>query len=65
MKCVDHKMRVIYHLMAGHHHWVEDSSVQADIANAKKIAQQVLKPGQNPGGSKEDNEGRLMICYVF
>ena len=59
MKCVDHKVKVIEHLMIGHHTWVEDATVKADIANAKKVVQEVLKPGQVPGGSKKDNQGKL------
>ena len=43
--------------MIGHFYWVEDASVKGKIAEAKKKAQEVLKPGQVPGGSKEDNEG--------
>ena len=62
MKCADHKMKIIHHLMIEHHSWVEDASVKAAIAGAKKAAQEVLKPGQAPGGSKEDNQG---VAYGF
>ena len=58
MKCVDHKMKVIFHLMIGHYNWIEDATVKDDIARAKKVAQEVMKPGQAPGGSVEDNQGR-------
>ena len=39
MKCVDHKVKVIEHLMVGHFNWVEDATVKAAIAGAKKVVQ--------------------------
>ena len=62
MKVVDHDMKLIFHLMIGHFYWVEDASVKGKIAEAKQKAQEVLKPGQVPGGSKEDNEGEWYSC---
>ena len=62
MKCADHKMKMVYHLKIKHHNWVEDASVKAAIAAAKKAAQEVLKPGQVPGGSYEQNQG---VAYGF
>ena len=57
MKCLDHKVKFLTHVMVKHYNWIEDASVKADLAAAKGKVQQVLKPGQVPGGSQEENEG--------
>ena len=57
MKCLDHKVKILIHVMVKHHNWIEDASVKAELAAAKAIVQQALKPGQVPGGSQEENEG--------
>ena len=62
MKCLDHKVKVICHLMVGHHSWVEIAAVKGSLADAKREVQEALKPGRVPGGSKEDNEG---VAYAF
>ena len=41
---------------------MEDAPIKAAIAAAKKVAQEVLKPCQAPGGSTEDNQG---VAYGF
>ena len=43
--------------MIGHHNWIEDKSVKAEIAAAKKIVQDVLKPAKVPGGPRDENLG--------
>ena len=47
--------------MVGHFDWVENRMVKPDLSIAMKEIQQVLKPGQSPEGSKEDNQGKLML----
>ena len=64
MICLNHIVRIICHLMISHYNWIEDASVQNDIAVAKKAVQEALKPGQHPGGSKEDNIGKKS-CFVY
>ena len=61
MKCLDHKVKVLTHLQIGHLNWIEDSTVKADLAEAKRVIQEALKPGQVPEGSEEDNQGTLLI----
>ena len=53
-------MKVLTHLQVGHHNWIEDSTVKADLTAAKRVIQEALKPGQVPGGSEEDNQGIFM-----
>ena len=50
-------MKIIYHLMIGPPNWIEDASVKSEIAAAKKIVQETLKPAKVPGGSREENLG--------
>ena len=54
---MEHKVKIITHLRAGHLEWVEERFVKPVIAIAKHDVQKALKPGQAPGGSAEDNEG--------
>ena len=62
MILIDHKMKILYHLMIGHFNWIEDASVKAEIAAAKKVVQDVLKPAKVHGGSAEENIG---IAYSY
>ena len=57
MIILDHKMKILYRLMIGHHNWIEDKSVKAEVAAAKKIVQEALKPAKVPGGSSDENLG--------
>ena len=57
MCCINHKARIITHLMVGHEDWVENKDVAPTIKEAKEKLKNVLKPGNFPGGSKEDNLG--------
>ena len=54
---MDHKMKIAYHVMIGLNRWVEDASVKSEIAAAKKIVQEALKPAKYPEGSSEENLG--------
>ena len=58
--CFNHKAKIMTHLMVGHFNWIEDMTVTAVLAGAKRDIQQALKPSQVPGGSKEDNIGRIL-----
>ena len=58
MKLIDHKTKIAYHLMIGHHNWIEDATVKEAIATAKKTVQEALKPAQVPGGSRDANTGK-------
>ena len=64
MILIDHKMRIVYHLMCRHFNWIEDASVKDEIAAAKRTVQHVLKPAKIPGGSKEDNTGKEFKARV-
>ena len=44
-------------LMIGHLNWIEDSSINQQLKETKKVVQTVLKPGQNPGASVKENIG--------
>ena len=54
---MDHKMKIAYHVMIGLNRWIEDASVKDEIATAKKIVQEALKPAKVPGGSSDENLG--------
>ena len=57
MIILDHKVKIITHLMTEHHNWIEDSTVKDQMKAAKEVVQQALKPNQVPGGSREQNQG--------
>ena len=57
MCVLNHKVKIIEHLMIQHLNWIEDATVKDEIKAAKERVQQALKPAQCPGGSKEDNLG--------
>ena len=57
MIIMDHKMKIVYHVMIELNRWVEDASVKSEIAAAKKIVQEALKPAKVPGGSSDENLG--------
>ena len=58
MCLLNHKVKIVEHLMIFHHNWIEDATVKGDIKLAKEKVQKVLKPGQVPGGSKDENFGK-------
>ena len=58
MCVLNHKAKIVEHLMIQHLSWIEDATVKDEIKSAKEKVQQALKPGQCPGGSKEDNLGK-------
>ena len=58
MSALNHKVRIIIHLIVEHHDWVEGKEVEDEIKKAREQVKEVLKPGRHPGGSKEDNMGR-------
>ena len=58
MCVVNHSIKVVIHLMKGHHNWIEDATIKTEMKAGKEVVQQVLKPNQCPGGSKEDNMGK-------
>ena len=63
---IDHKMKIVFHLMVGHFNWIQDASVKEEIAAAKRTVQHVLKPAKIPGGTKEDNIGKdLKYQLIF
>ena len=62
MSTINHRIRIILHLRAGHFNWVEDMSVVGLIKKEKAVVQQALKPGQVPGGSDEENIG---VAYGY
>ena len=58
MSAVNHKVRIINHIMVGHFNWVEDATIKPSIKKAKEVLQKALKPGQVVGGSKKENIGQ-------
>ena len=59
MCSINHKIRIIIHLMIEHHNWIEDESIKSDVKNAKEIVQHVLKPGGGAGA------GRVGVAYGY
>ena len=57
MVVINHKIRIIIHLVLEHYNWIEDASIKDKIKSVKEVVQRALKPNQHPGGSKEDNIG--------
>ena len=57
MSLINHKVRIINHLQVGHLDWVETKDVESAIKEAKEVVKNALKPGNVPGGSKEENLG--------
>merc|ERR1719186_1269433 len=62
MICFNHKIKIITHLHIDHLAWIEDKDVKDDIKEAREKIKTDLKPGQHPGGSKEDNIGVAYDC---
>ena len=62
MICFNHKIKIITHLHIDHLAWIEDKDVKDDIKEAREKIKTALKPGQHPGGSKEDNIGVAYDC---
>ena len=63
MILLNHKVRIITHLMINHHAWVEDMTVKDQVKGAKEVVQRVLKPNQVSGGSKDDNIGKYYLFW--
>ena len=59
MSAINHKVRIILHIRIGHFNWIEDASVKLLIKEAKEALQSALKPGKVPGGSAEENLGKI------
>jgi hypothetical protein len=57
MIILDHKVKVITHLMTNHMNWIEDATVKDQMKAAKEVVQQALKPNQVPGGTRGQNQG--------
>lgn len=53
------------HLKLNHHQWIEDKETKILLKDVKEQVQTLLKPGQNPGGSMDDNVGRKLIFFFF
>lgn len=47
--------------MVEHYEWVEYKEVADEIKMAKEEIKTALKPGQHPGGSKEENIGLFFV----
>ena len=62
MICFNHKVKIITHLVVEHHDWVEYKMVAEEIKEAREEVKRVLKPGQHPGGPKQDNIGVAYDC---
>ena len=56
---MNHKVKVVEHLIVGLFKWVEDATVKAEIKMAKERIQVALKPSQAPGGSLDQNIGKV------
>jgi hypothetical protein len=54
---MNHKVKILLHLMTGQYIWWEYKENQQDLLEAKKIVQKILKPGQVPGGTPDENIG--------
>jgi hypothetical protein len=55
---MNHKVKILLHLMTGQYIWWEYKENQQDLLEAKKIVQKILKPGQVPGGTPDENIGK-------
>ena len=61
---MNHKVKIVEHLQIGHLNWIEDMTVTAEIKAAKELVQQALKPNQCPGGSQDDNIGKIILLPI-
>ena len=55
---MNHKVKILLHLMIGELNWWEYKEKHNDLSEAKKIVQKILKPGQVPGGTPDENIGK-------
>ena len=62
MAAINHKIKIIQHIMVGHFNWVEDATVKLRIKQAKEVVQKALKPGQVIGGTDDENVG---VAYGY
>ena len=62
MHSINHKVRIIAHLRAGHYDWIVGKDIVPSIKTEKEAIKGALKPNKYPGGSKEDNVG---VAYDF
>ena len=60
MCAVNHKIRIIIHLIIEHHNWIEDASIKDEVKKAKETVQRVLKPGGGDGTAS-----RIGVAYGF
>jgi hypothetical protein len=66
MHFLNHKVKILLHLMTEQYNWWEYKENQPDLSEAKKIVQKTLKPGQVPGGTPDENIGKhFTYLYYF
>ena len=56
---LDHKIKILIHLMVGHFDWNQYKWVLAEVKKAKMVVQQTLKPGG--GGPESSNIGSVHL----
>ena len=61
---MNHKVRVVEHLMVGLFKWIEDALVKTEIKMAKEKIQDALKPSQVLGGSRDQNVGKAHSKHI-
>ena len=60
MCVLNHKVKIIIHLIIDHENWIEDASVKSQVKEAKEKIQRALKPNQHPGGDRNENIGKKL-----
>ena len=59
MAAINHDVKIATHIIVAHFNWIEDATIKAVIKQAKESIQQALKPGHVPGGSADENIGKI------
>ena len=65
MHFLNHKVKILLHIMTGLFNWWEYKENLLVLAEAKKIVQKSLKPGMHPGGSASENLGTPFNIGIF
>ena len=65
MHFLNHKVKILLHIMTGLFNWWEYKENLPVLAEAKKIVQKSLKPGKYPGGSASENLGTLINIGIY
>ena len=63
MCAVNHKIRIIIHLIIEHHNWIEDASIKDEVKKAKETVQRVLKPGGGDGTASRIGVASLLMDF--